>query len=159
LAAFLCAASVLAAEDAGSAVQRLAGELERAKKNASYGDWLCTEGVLAKSEAEQRGLLVVRLKKDLEEARWRLAAAEAGTQQKRFENHEIEKDANDKAQAALAAAAASANAASLEWKRAALDAALLNLRRQQRLYAEGVAAKVDVRRAEEAVAALKEGGN
>jgi len=142
-----------AASEAG--VQQLAGELERAKRKAAYGNWLYTEGVLAKSEAEQQTLLVVRLKRDLEDARWRLAKQEAEAQQKRFENHEIGRDANDQAQAALAAAAANANAALVEWKRAALEAALLNLKRQQRLYTEGVAAKSDVRRAEDAVAALQ----
>ena len=155
LAAFLCAASVLAAEEAVSDVQRIAGELERAKRKAAYGEWLYTEGVLAKSEAEEGRLLVVRLKKDLEDARWRQAIQEAEAQQKRFDNREIGKDANDKAQADLAAAAASANTATLEWKRAELDAALLNLKRQQKLYAEGVASKAEVRHAEEAVAALK----
>jgi hypothetical protein len=157
LAVLLCAGQVLAAEDAASQVQRIAGELDRAKRKAAYGEWLYSEGVLAKSEAEQRALLVVHLKRDLEDARWQLAKQDAEAQRKRFENHEIGKDANDKAQADLAAAAASANAAAADWKRAELDAALLNLKRQQKLYKEGVAPMSDLRRAQEAVDLLKAG--
>ena len=156
VAALLLAAVAGAAFADEGEVQRIAGELERAKRKAAYGQWLYTEGVLAKSEAEERTLLVVRLKMDLEEARSRQAKQEADAQQKRFGNREIGKEANDQAQSAAAAAQASADAAALEWKHAELDAAKLNLERQQRLYDKGLAPRSEVRRAEEAVAALKQ---
>ncbi len=157
LAALLLAGAALAAEDGPAEVRRIAGELERARRKAAYGEWLYTEGVLAKSEAEERTLLVIRLKSDLEDARLRLAKEEAAAQEKRFANREIAKDVNDQAQAALAAAETSAAAAGKEWKHAELDAAQLNLKRQQRLYDKGLAPRSDVRRAEEAVAALERG--
>ncbi|GEM_PF-4868122 len=129
LALFLLAVCARAGE-----VERLAVELDRAEKKAAYSEWLYTEGVLAKSEAEQTKLLVFRLKNDLAAARL----------------EEAQKTGKDEA-----AAKEAADAASREWKRAELDAALLNLKRQRTLYAKGVVPRSDVRRAEEAVAALQ----
>jgi len=63
---------------------RLEKELERAKKNASGAERLCRIGALAKVEAEQRALKVVRLESDLENARLAGAKEELIAQQGRL---------------------------------------------------------------------------
>ncbi len=63
---------------------RLEKELERAKKNASGAERLCRIGALAKVEAEQRALKIVRLESDLENARLAGAKEELIAQQGRF---------------------------------------------------------------------------
>src|SRR5437667_12858455 len=139
--------------DAGPA--RLEKELERAKKNASGAERLCRIGALAKVEAEQRVLKIVRLESDLENARLAGAKEELIAQQGRFAAGEISKDDVANAESALARASAAAQAAAAKRERAELDAAETNLHRQQKLLAMGSARKSDVSRAEQKLAELK----
>ena len=139
--------------DAGPA--RLEKELERARKNASGAERLCRIGALAKVEAEQRALKVVRLESDLENARLAGAKEELIAQQGRFVAGEISKGDVANAESALARTSAAAQAAAAKRERAELDAAETNLHRQQKLLAMGSARKSDVSRAEQKLAELK----
>jgi hypothetical protein len=136
-------------------VHVLAAQLERAKKNAASADRLYRMGVLAKVEAEQRMLKVVRLQSELERARLTRAKEEAARQQSRFQAGEISKAELETIESALVQALMTAQKASATRERAELEAALLNLHRQEKLLALGSGRKSAVNRAEEKVAALK----
>jgi hypothetical protein len=137
------------------AVDVLEAQLERAKKNAAGADRFYKMGVLAKVEAEQRALKVVRLQSELERARLARAREEAAKQQSRFKAGEISKTELETTESALAQALAAAKAASEKKESAELEAAILNLHRQEKLLAVGSGRKSAVNRAEEKVAALK----
>jgi hypothetical protein len=137
---------------------QLARQLERAKKSAASAERLVKIGVLAKVEAEQRALRVVRLQAELANAQLaemkdQLASQQSGGVQVR----EIPKVDLEAGEVRLAQAIAAAQTATAHLQQAELEAALLNLRRQQKLLALGSARKSDVARAEEKLAALKRG--
>ena len=138
-------------------VAKLAEQLERAKKNAASAQRLVKMGVLAKVEAEQRALRVVRLEAELASAQLAAAKEEAALQKARAEAGQASKADLDAAQAAQTRASAAAQAATENYRKAQLDAAALNLRRQRQLLALGSARKSDVARAEEKLAALQGG--
>ena len=138
-------------------VLRLAGELERIKRRASYGKWLYSEGVLAKSEQEENEVAVLRAERGLEHARLDAARKTFEGQRKRAANHEIGKAALDASLTQLALAFAAARNASDKCTRAELELATLNLRRQQKLYTTGAASRGDLRRAEAKLANVREG--
>jgi hypothetical protein len=134
---------------------RLEKDLERAKKSAAGAERLFKIGVLAKVEAEQRALRVVRLQSDLENAR--LARAKEGMvqQEQQLAAGEISKADLSQTEVALARAIEAAHAAAANRERAELEAAELNLRRQQKLLALGSGRKSEVNRAEQKLAELK----
>jgi hypothetical protein len=136
---------------------QLEKQLERAKKSAASAEPLWKAGVLAKVEVEKRALRVVRLQAEL--ARAQLAEAQKSVVVVKDDMVQTGQgqpsSAESKALLAQATAAAQAAAASLA--KAELDAALLNLQRQQKLFTLGSARKSDVARAEEKLAALKRG--
>jgi hypothetical protein len=134
---------------------RLEKDLERAKKSAAAAKRLFKIGVLAKVEAEQRALRVVRLQSDLENAR--LARAKEGMvqQEQQLAAGEISKADLSQTEVALAHAIEVAHAAAANRERAELEAAELNLRRQQKLLALGSGRKSEVNRAEQKLAELK----
>jgi hypothetical protein len=134
----------------------LEAKLERAKKSAAGADRLYKMGVLAKVEAEQRVLKVVRLQSELESARLARAREEAAKQQDRFQAAEIAKDELETTESALAQAMTTSQQASAKKESAELEAAMLNLHRQEKLLALGSGGKSAVSRAEEKVAALKQ---
>jgi hypothetical protein len=123
---------------------RLKSDLARAKKNAASGERLYKSGIIAKVEAEERALKVIRLVAKLAEARLQEAKrqAEAG--------NPSEGSAQDVAQAEAAV-----ERAAEECRRAELEAALRNLQRQQKLLALGSGRKADVNRAEQKLAELQ----
>ncbi len=133
----------------------LEAKVERAKKSAAGAERLYKIGVLAKVEAEQRALRVVQLQSELERARLAEAKKEAAKQQSRFQAGEISKTELEATEAALVETLTMAQKASLKKENAELDAALLNLHRQEKLLALGSGRKSAVNRAEEKVAALK----
>lgn len=141
------------ATPAGDAAQ-LEKQLERAKKSAASAERLYKAGVLAKVEAEQRALRVVRLQAELTKAQLgelqKSAASNDGMVQ-------VQQPARSELKLALAEAMASAQAAADNLAKAELEAAILNLHRQQKLLALGSGRKSDVTRAEEKLAALKGG--
>lgn len=134
---------------------RLEKELERAKKRAAGAERLFKIGALAKVEAEQRALRVVRLQSDLENARLARAKEELLSQENRVAAGEISKADLLDAETALAHAIEAAHAAAATRERAELEAAESNLHRQQKLLALGSGRKSEVSRAEAKLAELK----
>ena len=138
---------------------QIALALEKAKKSAAAGERLYKSGVLAKVEAENRAMKVIRLETDLAAARLETAKEAVAAQQSRFDAGEISQGDLEIAKSALVAATNEAQAAVAKRERAELDAALLNLHRQQKLLALGSGRKSEVNRAQEKVAALQQQKN
>ena len=65
--------------------ERIQIALEKAKKSAAAGERLYKSGVIAKVEAENRVLKVVRLEADLANARLEVAKQNVASQQSRFD--------------------------------------------------------------------------
>jgi hypothetical protein len=130
--------------------------LEKAKRSAAAGERLFRSGVIAKVEAENRALEVVRLQADLANAQLERARAGVASQQARLKAGEITPDEFDRAKSELAQAAAAAQAASANRDRAEMEAAQVNLQRQKKLLALGSGRKSDVNRAAEKVTALQQ---
>ena len=125
---------------------KLEKDLARAQRNAASGDHLFKAGIIAKVEAEERVLRVVRLEAQLAETRLAVAKEKTTDEQKI--------GATELKQAQQAAEDATA-----ERHRAELEAALRNLQRQQKLLALGSGRKSDVNRAEKKLADLQSGQN
>ena len=146
--------------DAGEVAQadpdRIAMALEKAKKSAASGDRLYKSGIIAKVDAENRVLKVIRLEAELAEARLELAKQTLALEEARLEGGEISEAQLQTAQRALAAATGEAESAVTAKKKAELDAATLNLQRQKKLFAMGSGRKSEVSRAQERVAALQD---
>ena len=139
--------------------ERIQLALEKARKSAASGERLYRSGVIAKVEAENRALKVVRLEAELANARLEVAKQNIDAQQARFDAAEIPAAELELAKSALAAATDEAAAATAQREKAELDAALLNLRRQKKLLAMGSGRKSEVSRAEEKVAKLQQPAN
>jgi hypothetical protein len=139
--------------------ERIQLALEKARKSAASGERLYRSGVIAKVEAENRALKVVRLEAELANARLEVAKQNIDAQQARFDAAEIPAAELELAKSALAAATDEAAAATAQREKAELDAALLNLRRQKKLLAVGSGRKSEVSRAEEKVAKLQQPAN
>jgi hypothetical protein len=139
--------------------ERIQVVLEKAKKSAAAGERLFRNGVIAKVEAENRVLKVVRLEADLASARLEVAKQNVASQQSRFDAAEIPESELETAKSALITATNEAASAAAQRERADLEAALLNLRRQKKLLALGSGRKSEVSRAEEKVASLQQQKN
>jgi multidrug resistance efflux pump len=139
--------------------ERIQIALEKAKKSAAAGERLYKSGVIAKVEAENRSLKVIRLATELAEAQLELAKQTVASQQSRFDAGEITQSEMESAKTTLVAAINAAQSAAARRDRAELDAALLNLSRQKKLLAVGSGRKSEVSRAEEKVAALQQQKN
>jgi hypothetical protein len=136
--------------------ERIALTLEKAKKNAASGERLYKSGIIAKVDAENRVLKVIRLEADLAEAKLELAKQNLEVQQVRLEAGEISSEELEAAKSVLAGATKEAESAAARKDQAELDAAMLNLRRQQKLLAMGSGRKSEVNRAQEKVSALQQ---
>lgn len=139
-------------------VETLEKDVERAKRRALNAEHLFRMGVLAKVEAEQRALKVVRLQADLENARLARVkqgasgaeeAAKAATEATAMTNSEKPTDAE------LAKAIENAHAAARKREEAELAAAEANLTRQQKLLSLGSGRKADVAKAAQKLEELK----
>ncbi|MEY2480757.1 MAG: hypothetical protein QOI04_1684 [Verrucomicrobiota bacterium] len=139
-----------------SSVEQLEKDLARAQKSAAAGPHLYRIGVIAKVDMEDRALKVVRLEAKIDITRAQNALEEFAAQCLRFENGEISLLEFAAAPSALAMPLAKAETSAAALKRAEMDAAVLNLQRQQKLLAAGVGRKSDVHRAEEKIATLKQ---
>jgi hypothetical protein len=135
--------------------ERIAFALEKAKKSAASGERLYKSGIIAKVEAENRALKVIRLEADLAAANLELAKENVAAQQTHFDAGEITQAELETAKSGLLAATNEAQLASGKRDRAELDAALLNLHRQKKLLAMGSGRKSEVNRAEEKVSELQ----
>lgn len=133
-------------------VAKLEKDLERAKRNAAGAEHLYKIGALAKAEAEARAFKVVRIEADLENARLAQAKSEALSQQ----NQKTDDEKKNSSDVDLARAIEAAHSATAKREEAELEAAEINLRRQQKLLALGSGHKSDVARAEQKLAELKQ---
>jgi hypothetical protein len=137
-------------------VAKLEKDLERAKKSAVSAERLYKIGALAKVEAESRTLKAVRLESELENARLAHAKEETLSQQTVGGATETPKADATKSETDLAHAIQAAHAAAARREQAELQAAEMNLFRQQKLLALGSGSKANVRRAEEKLVEMRE---
>ena len=136
--------------------ERIQLALDKARKSAASGEKLFRMGIIAKLDAENRTLKVVRLEADLANARVEIAKKDLEEKQSRFDAGEITKAELDIAQIAVTTATNEAAAIVAKRDKAELDEALLNLQRQKKLLALGSGRKSDVTRAQEKVSALQQ---
>ena len=134
----------------------IAASLEKARKSAASGERLYKGGIIAKVDAENRALKVIRLEAELAEARLELARQNVVAQEARLEAGEILESEVEVAKSIELAALKEEEAAVAKKEKAELDAAELNLRRQQKLLAMGSGRKAEVNRAQEKVSALQQ---
>jgi hypothetical protein len=137
-------------------VDQLTASLEKARKSAASGERLYKAGIIAKVEAENRALKVVRLEAELAQAKLDLAEQNVAAEQARLEAGEISARDAEAARSAELAATKEAELAIAKKEKAELDAALLNLQRQKKLLAMGSGRKSEVNRAQEKVSALQQ---
>ena len=136
-------------------VAKLEKDLARAKRNADGAERLFKMGALAKVEVESRALKVVRLESDLENARLAHAKEEALAQTSDGDSNQSAKADANQIESDLARAIQAAHAAAAKREQAELQAAAMNLFRQQKLLALGSGSKSGVRRAEEKLAQVQ----
>jgi multidrug resistance efflux pump len=135
---------------------QIAASLEKARKSAASGERLYKSGIIAKVDAENRALKVIRLEAELAEAKLELARQNVLAQEARVEAGEILASEVEVAKSIELAALKEEEAAVAKKEKAELDAAQLNLRRQQKLLAMGSGRKAEVNRAQEKVSALQQ---
>lgn len=141
----------------GSAEQRvkqLEVALQRAEQRAADSEQLYKEGILARVEAEDRVLRVIRARKELADANLIVAAGHADAVKKSFDAHTAAKSDLSAANLALVTARETAATASSEWEKAQLEAAREDLKRKRKLYAEGVGSRREVEIAEDRLVLL-----
>jgi multidrug resistance efflux pump len=136
--------------------ERIAAALEKARKSAASGERLYKSGIIAKVDAENRVLKVIRLESDLAAAKLELAKQNVELQQVRLDAGEISSEELETAKSVLAATTKEAESALAKKDQAELDAATLNLRRQQKLLAMGSGRRSEVNRAQEKVSVLQQ---
>lgn len=137
-------------------LEQLTASLEKAKKSATSGERLYKAGIIAKVEAENRALKVVRLEAELAAAKLEVAKLNVAAQEARAEAGEIAASEVETAKSLELSATKDAEAAMAKKERAELDSAVLNLHRQQKLLAMGSGRKSEVNRAQEKVSALQQ---
>jgi hypothetical protein len=135
---------------------QIAATLEKARKSAASGERMYKSGIIAKVDAENRALKVIRLEADLAEAKLELAKQNVVAQQERLEAREISQPEFEAAQLLAGAAMKEAESATAKKEKAELDAAMLNLQRQKKLLVMGSGRKSEVSRAQEKVSALQQ---
>jgi hypothetical protein len=138
--------------DAGKLAQRL----EAAKKDAEAANRLVKKGVLAKVEAEQRALRVLRLQSDLAKAQMLAAEEQVVAGKSRLAARQATQAEVDLAVKAFVQAEAAAKTAEDNYHKAQLENASLNVSRQRKLFSLGSARKADVTRAEDKLAKLQQ---
>jgi hypothetical protein len=135
---------------------QIAATLEKAKKSAASGERLYKSGIIAKVDAENRALKVIRLEADLAAAKLELAKQNLEEQQARLIAGEISEADVETAKSLAVAAMKESESAVAKKEKAELDAAMLNLQRQKKLLAMGSGRKSEVNRAQEKVSALQQ---
>ncbi|CAN5734302.1 hypothetical protein BH20VER1_BH20VER1_27570 [soil metagenome] len=135
-------------------IEKLEKDLTRAKTRAASADRLFRAGIIAKVDAEERALKVVRLESALAEAQ--LAHAKQKAAAEDGETVQINDSPASQTHISVAEAAAAAQRAAAEQHRAELEAAAINLKRQQKLLALGSGRKADVSRAQKRLVELQQ---
>ena len=136
-------------------VARLEKQFQLAKQIAASAARLYKIGVLSKAEMEQRLLKVIQCECNLAIARLAFCEEQMAALESLVASGENAKDELAQARADLAQLTEAAEIATAKRERAELEAAELNLRRQQKLLKLGVARESDVTRAEEKLAELR----
>ncbi len=136
-------------------VARLEKQFQLAKQIAASAARFYKIGVLSKAEMEQRLLKVIQCECNLAIARLAFCEEQMAALESLVASGENAKDELAQARADLAQLTEAAEIASAKRERAELEAAELNLRRQQKLLKLGVARESDVTRAEEKLAELR----
>jgi len=136
-------------------VARLEKQFQLAKQIAASAARLYKIGVLSKAEMEQRLLKVIQCEGNLAIARLAFCEEQMAALESLVASGENAKDELAQARADLAQLTEAAEIATAKRERAELEAAELNLRRQQKLLKLGVARESDVTRAEEKLAELR----
>jgi len=136
-------------------VARLEKQFQLAKQIAASAARLYKIGVLSKAEMEQRLLKVIQCECNLAIARLAFCEEQMAALESLVASGENAKDELAQARADLAQLTDAAEIATAKRERAELEAAELNLRRQQKLLKLGVARESDVTRAEEKLAELR----
>ena len=136
-------------------VARLEKQFQLAKQIAAPAARLYKIGVLSKGEMEQRLLKVIQCECNLAIARLAFCEEQTTALESLVASGENAKDELAQARTDLAQLTEAAEIASAKRERAELEAAELNLRRQQKLLKLGVARESDVTRAEEKLAELR----
>ena len=136
-------------------VAKVEKQLERAKKNAASGEHLYKIGAIAKVEAEQRALRVVRLQAELAKAQFADAQKSTGINTGMVQATDVQPVKSPDSRIVVAQAKEAADSAAATLAKAEIDAASINVQRQKKLLALGSAHKSDVARAEEKLAALQ----
>jgi len=136
-------------------VARLEKQFQLAKQIAASAARLYKIGVLSKAEMEQRLLKVIQCECNLAIARLAFCEEQIAALQSLVASGENAKDELAQARADLTPLTEAAEIATAKRERAELEAAELNLRRQQTLLKLGVARESDVTRAEEKLAELR----
>ena len=127
---------------------KLEADLARAKKSAASGERLYRGGIIAKVEAEDRALKVVRLEAKLAEAQLQETKRQVEAEKSSDESADAKPDVVAQAEAAAARAVE-------QRQQAEFEAALRNLQRQQKLLALGSGRKADVNRAQQKLVELQ----
>ena len=136
-------------------VARLEKQFQLAKQIAASAARFYKIGVLSKAEMEQRLLKVIQCECNLAIARLAFCEEQMAALESLVASGENAKDELAQARTDLAQLTEAAEIASAKRERAELEAAELNLRRQQKLLKLGVARESDVTRAEEKLAELR----
>ena len=148
--------SAIAEQKPEANIGHLSESLEKARKSAASGERLYKAGIIAKLDAENRVLKVIRLEAQLAEAKLALARQNVAAAQAQLEAGEIPESDVEAAKTAELAAEKEAEVAIAKKDKAELDAAVLNLQRQKKLLAMGSGRKSEVNRAQEKVSALQQ---
>ena len=144
----------IAADQTPAAIAKLEGALERAKKNAAFRERLCKSGVLSKLEAEQGEMTVVRLTRDLENARLKALQQQLAERHKEPPADEAAKKELQDIEVRMAAATVTAQEATTKWEQAVRSAAEIRVWRERKLMALGAGSKSSLKRAEAALQSL-----
>ena len=136
-------------------VARLEKQFQLAKQIAASAARLYKIVVLSKAEMEQRLLKFIQCECNLAIARLAFCEEQMAALESLVASGENAKDELAQARADLAQLTEAAGISSAKRERAELEAAELNLRRQQKLLKLGVARESDVTRAEEKLAELR----
>jgi hypothetical protein len=135
---------------------KLAKLVEAAKKDAEAANRLVKNGVLAKVEAEQRALRVLRLQSELAKAQMLAAEEQVVAEKSRLAARQAAQAEVDLAVKTFVQAEAAAHTAEDNYHKAQLENASLNVSRQRKLFSLGSARKADVTRAEDKLAKLQQ---
>jgi hypothetical protein len=135
-------------------VVKLEAAVESARKGAAFRERMWKAGVLSKLESEQAAMKVVRLTRDLANARLEAAKRDVDEKRKQEPADDTAKATLADAEARLATATTAAQDAATKWDEAQRAAAELRVQRERKLVSLGVEPKMALKQAEAALEKL-----